>query len=241
MTSVRRGSDSSAVESVSISDSTSDGGEMAGTYPADLSSALRSLLDGVARTLGVPLALLSRDRAGWRFEAEAFPARPIADAQRFRGPGSAWPPGSTDVTDQTGAPWTGLLAGQVRQREWLLMLPGSAERWRAVNGLESIVDRFGDNLEAAVRLDDERHLAALHRRLYAFVRRLTRISDVELTYRCILRTLAKEVGAQTAALATYDEAQRALIISATQGYPQSIVEHIRIPPGHGVIGRTFES
>ena len=38
-----------------------------------LNSALRSLLDDVARTLGVPLALLSRDQAGWRFEAEAFP------------------------------------------------------------------------------------------------------------------------------------------------------------------------
>ena len=50
---------------------------------------------------------------------------------------SPWPtsPGA-DVTDQSGLPWTGLLAGQVREREWLLMVPGSAERWNAVSGLE---------------------------------------------------------------------------------------------------------
>ena len=55
------------------------------------------------------------------------------------------------------------------------MLPGNAERWNAVAGLDNVIGRFGRSLEAAVRLDDERHLAALHRRLYAFVRRLTRI------------------------------------------------------------------
>ena len=54
----------------------------------DLNQALRGLLDDVCRTLGVPLALLSRDRAGWRFEAEAFPPRPVADAPRFRAPAS---------------------------------------------------------------------------------------------------------------------------------------------------------
>ena len=67
------------------------------------------------------------------------------------------------MTDQAGSPWTGLLAGNLREREWLLMLPGNAERWNAVAGLETVIGRFGRSLESVVRLDDERHLAALHR------------------------------------------------------------------------------
>ncbi len=206
----------------------------------DLKQALRGLLDDVARTLGVPLALLSRDRAGWRFEAEAFPPRPVADASRFRPPMSDWRPGpGADVTDQAGSPWTGLLAGQIREREWLLMLPGRTERWNAVAGLEGVIARFRNGLEAVVRLDDERHLAVLHRRLYAFVRRLSRTSDVARTHRSILLAMAREVGAQTAALATYNESEQALTISATIGYPSAIVEHVRIQPGEGVIGQGF--
>ncbi len=81
----------------------------------------------------------------------------------------------------------------------------------------------------------------MHRRLYAFVRRLTRISDVARTHRCILQAIAKEVGAQTAAFATYSEAEQALVITATHGYPSAIVEHVRIQPGEGVIGQAFVS
>jgi len=207
---------------------------------SDLSQALRGQLEDVCRTLGVPLALLSRDRAGWRFEAEAFPARPVADVPRFRVPEVNRLSGSApEMTDRSGSPWTGLLAATLRDREWLLMLPGNAERWNAVAGLENVIGRFGRGLEAAVQLDDERHLAALHRRLYAFVRRLTRISDVADTHRRILDGIAREIGAQTAALATYSEAEQALVITAPRGYPSAIVDHVRIQPGEGVIGRAF--
>ncbi len=43
--------------------------------------------------------------------------------------------------------WPGIL----RDREWLLMLPGNAERWNAVAGLEHVIGRFGRSLEAAVQ------------------------------------------------------------------------------------------
>ena len=93
-----------AVESVSALDS----GQMPDMtprreeHPSDLSHVLRGLLDDVCRTLGVPLALLSRDRAGWRFEAEAFPPRPVADVPRFKAPAAEWRSGpEADVTDQT--------------------------------------------------------------------------------------------------------------------------------------------
>ena len=106
-------SDSTALESVSAHDSRQMP-DMMGREErrTDLSHVLRGLLDDVCRTLGVPLALLSRDRAGWRFEAEAFPPRPVADVPRFRAPAAEWRSGTeADVTDQTGSPWTGLLAG----------------------------------------------------------------------------------------------------------------------------------
>jgi len=57
----------------------------------DLNQSIRSLLDDVARALSVPLALLSRDRAGWQFEAEAIPQRPVAEVPRFSPPAGAWP------------------------------------------------------------------------------------------------------------------------------------------------------
>ena len=104
-----------------------------------------------------------------------------------------------------------------------------------------MIGRFGNGLEAIVRLDDERHLARLHRRLYAFVRRLGRSADTARTHRSILLTMAKEVGAQTGALATYNDSEQALMIAATLGYPSAIVEHVRIHPGEGVIGQAFVS
>ena len=112
--------------------------------PSDLNSALRGLLDDVARTLGVPLALLSRDQAGWRFEAEAFPPRPVADAPRFRAPAGDLVPGAgADVTTRADRRGPDCSPASLRDREWLLMLPGSAERWNAVAGLESVIGRFG--------------------------------------------------------------------------------------------------
>ena len=121
------------------------------------------------------------------------------------------------------------------------MLPGNAERWNAVAGLEHVINRFGRNLETAVQVDEERHLAGLHRRLYAFVRRLTRISETERTHQCIVDAIAREVRAQTAAFAAYNESEQALVISATRGYPVAIVDHVRIRPGDGVIGHAFVS
>ncbi len=60
-------------------------------------------------------------------------------------------------------------------------------------------------------------------------------------YQLIVDTVAREVGAQLVTLALYDDEQASLGIHATHGYPASLVEHLRIRPGSGVLGRTFES
>lgn len=60
-------------------------------------------------------------------------------------------------------------------------------------------------------------------------------------YDVVLRTLAAHVDASTASLAIFDEADQALRIVSTIGYPLSIVEHLRIRPGEGILGEVFES
>jgi len=207
-----------------------------------LQDALRVLLEGVSHTLGVPIALLSRDGAAWKFEAESHRAGPSSAAPRFLDSPVARKEGAdTELTDTAGSAWTGFVAGTSGEREWLLIVPGRAERWRQMPGLDDLMDRFARNLQTVVHLDDERQFGELHRRLYAFVRRLTRASDVAQTHACILQTLAREVHARTGALAVFSEAEQALTIVATYGYPRSIVEHIRVPAGEGIIGETFSS
>ena len=191
--------------------------------------------------LAVPVALLSRGRGGWRFELEAFPPHPVPEVPRFRTATlEDWGASAPDqVTDATGSPWTGLVVGRSSSREWLMLLPGSSERWAAVGALDGLIDRFGRNLESVVRTHDERRAADLHRRLYGFMRRLSRLSDQTQTHGCILETIANEVTATTASLAVYTESQQILTIVATHGYPQAIVDDVRIAPGQGVIGKTF--
>jgi diguanylate cyclase (GGDEF)-like protein len=224
------------VESVSANDSV----VMPESKPSwtNFEETLRTLLDDISSSLGVPVALLSRDPSGWKFEAEAFPPRASDDARSFRAPVRDWEPDAErEVTDQAGSRWTGLPAGNFKDREWLLMLPGSAEHWSAVPELENVVERIGRSLGPADPDDDDQHFGTLHRRLYGFARRLTDSSDAQKTHRIILKTMAREVRARTGVLALFDEAEQALVIVSTLGYPTALVEHLRIAPGEGILGR----
>jgi diguanylate cyclase (GGDEF)-like protein len=184
-----------------------------------LQAGLGVLLDAVSRTLGVPVALLSREGGAWRFEAESLQGR---TGERAR-----------------GSRWTGLLSRKAGEREWLLIVPERPERWQETPGLAEIIDQFWRNLDEVAEVDDERRRGELHKRLYAFSRRLTRISDVDRTYAYILRAIAAEVAARTGSIAVFSEVDRALRVVATLGYPQAIVDHVRIASGDGVIGQTF--
>ena len=48
-------------------------------------------------------------------------------------------------------------------------------------------------------------------------------------------------GRKIAAFAVFNEAEEALVITATLGYPSAAVEHLRIAPGEGVIGQAYQS
>ena len=75
--------------------------------------------------------------------------------------------------------------------------------------------------------------------VYAFSRRLAGTIEPPRVHQEIVDTIAVAVGAQQAALATYDEQDQTLSVVATHGYPSVLVEDLRIPPGTGVIGRVF--
>ena len=145
------------------------------------------------------------------------------------------------LRDSAGHAWTGISIGRVAERDWMLMVPGTSESWRGLAGLEQFIETTGASLEQVADTDDETYMSRFNRRLYAFSRRLARDSDSARAHQLVLRTLAAQVGARTGALATYLPAEDALAISATIGYPRAIVEHIRIMPGEGIIGRAFAS
>ena len=128
-----------------------------------LQDTLGTLLERISRSLGVPIALLSRDGGGWRFEADSFADAGFRGCRRPRARGAKGRIRGASAIAALDAPWTGLFAGTVRQREWLLMMPGRAEQWRDTPGLQDVVDQFGRSLEAAVHLDDERSVGELHR------------------------------------------------------------------------------
>jgi len=206
-----------------------------------LADAARLLSHGLARLLGQPIALLSRDATGWHFEAEGFPE----DSS-----GPTWTLGSdltgplttiSGLRDSAGHAWTGIAVGRVAERDWMVMVPGNSESWRGLAGLEEFVETIGASLEQVAETDDQTYMSRFNRRLYAFSRRLARDTDSARAHQLVLRTLAAQVGARTGALATYLPAEHALAISATIGYPRAIVEHIRILPGEGIIGRAFAS
>jgi diguanylate cyclase (GGDEF)-like protein len=89
--------------------------------------------------------------------------------------------------------------------------------------------------------DDDAVARRFEGRLYAFTRRLARESDPLRIHSLVLRTLAAQVQARTGALALYRPDENALAIATTIGYPSSIVEHLRIAPGEGILGRVFST
>ena len=75
---------------------------------------------------------------------------------------------------------------------------------------------------------------------YQMMRRLTRVRGVGPVSEVILAHAARAVCARLGALAIARSDAHATI-TATYGYPRALVEHIRIEPGVGVIGRVMQS
>ena len=203
-----------------------------------LAENLRSLLHSLAATLGTPLALLSREHDEWRFEAEAFPPGhdrggrlPLASMLRER----------AVAGDPLWEGLTGLVLGRARNREWVLLIPGGAESW-SKPATDALVKDARRRLRRLLGVhDDEGDADRFGRRIYSFSRRLARETDTHRVHGLILRTMAGHVRARVGALALYHVDEKALVIVATHGYPSVLVEHLRIQPGEGILGRAYAS
>lgn len=87
----------------------------------------------------------------------------------------------------------------------------------------------------AHRLEAERRADRIER----FSRALVAISDSATIHRTIVEEMARAVDAEIGAMAVYVPQENGLVITATHGYPPVLVEHVRIAPGEGVLGRVF--
>jgi diguanylate cyclase (GGDEF)-like protein len=121
---------------------------------------------------------------------------------------------------------------------WLLLLPGAPPAWRAVPWFESFVRDISLALQLVTVRERLTRQQRLTRASYAFARRLGRAAPREL-HLLIVATMAEAVGATTGSVAIYLPEESSLAIRATWGYPEMLVQHVRVPVGAGVLGSVF--
>ena len=181
--------------------------------------------------VGVPAALLQRVRGRWRFAGES--GDPVLDgALMVRADNGSY--SASDERYCTGLALHGL-------SDWVVLLPGPKEQWEARTDLPGPLQQLGEDARAMTRLQRATALARADRIGYLLGRRCARLTDPERIYHDIARAAAAAVHADLAALAVFVPDEGTLRIVSTHGYPQMIVEHVRLEPGEGVIGRVFAS
>ena len=149
-----------------------------------VAAGARILCRALALTLGRPIALLSRDAEGWHFEAEGFPNGHIEPTLTL--PSLLEPLADPDgLRDSTGQAWTGVAVGELSGRQWMLMLPGAADHWSNLSGLEQFIQNVSGSLECMAERDEEAYVSRFNRRLYSFSRRLARDSDSQRAHQLV--------------------------------------------------------
>lgn len=194
----------------------------------------------LAVLLNVPIALLSRDQLSWRFESHAFPELSSANALIELQVEAVSDP-LKQLQDDSGQAWTAIALGTLGARDWAVLLPGQSSAWTDRPEFEELIEEVSRGLGQVATKDLLAYANRFQSRLHRFNLRLARERNREDLASLVLQTLAFQVRALTGALALYEPAEEALAIVATKGYPQSIVEHLRIKPGDGLLGRTFNS
>jgi diguanylate cyclase (GGDEF)-like protein len=207
---------------------------------ATLASAAELLAQNLARLVNAPLALLSRDPFSWRFEAHAFPDRANSGALIRFDQNAADDP-LERLQQDSGDDWTAIALGTLGDREWTMLLPGQSEAWAVRPGFDQLVDDFSWSLGQVASRERTDYASRFQRRLHAFTHRLAREDDSVRLNSLVLQSIASQVLACTGALAVFSDSDNALAIVATLGYPRSLVEHLRIASGEGVLGRAYQT
>jgi diguanylate cyclase (GGDEF)-like protein len=206
-----------------------------------LARAIEAVSSSLATVLNAPIALLSRDPLSWRFETQAFPETSPMDALATVRHSETIEDPVKRLHQNSGHAWTAFGLGTFGDRDWALLLPGQSGAWAERPGFEQLVENVTWSLGQVANRELADYANQFQRRLHAFNRRLTRECGADHLNSLVLKTLARQVRAQTGALALYGRAEDALAIVATTGYPLSVVEHLRIRPGDGLIGSVYKS
>jgi diguanylate cyclase (GGDEF)-like protein len=201
--------------------------------------APRNAIGAIGEIVGTKVALLGKDAGTWTVLAEGAtgPALPqltgatSATLDRV-GDGKAivleyWRP--------NGEGWT--LVGLTRRAGSPAVLVFAGDWTRSATSLLQL----GQNVllaECAYALASAGHVRVATHRL---TRELSRATGVRNVAEVAIRNAARAVRAQLAALAVADPDGQNLSIMATHGYPLTLVEHLRIPRGEGVLGSVFQS
>ena len=194
---------------------------------ADFAAAADRLARGTADILGTEVSV-ERRVAPPVPEAQL----PLADTAR---------PPLRVVLDHAAREWTELALGTHAGAAVTLRLAG---RWDDRRSRACLTDYAG-LADIALRGPALRVAAAQAEGVvaatYAFARRLTKVHSAQPLRQFIVDTMAETTHARIGSLATYADDEGHLRVAATHGYPQVLVDHVRLVPGEGVLGRVFES
>jgi diguanylate cyclase (GGDEF)-like protein len=193
----------------------------------------------IAEIMGARVALVGKESGAWTVLADAGhgPSLPdlggeirptlerVGDAptvvlERWAPTGDDWT--LVGLTRRAGAPAVLILHG-----DWT---PSTSSLLQLGHNLLLAECAYALATSAQVRL-------ATHR----LSRALARTTGVRSVSEVAVRSAARAVHAQIAALAVANTDGQALAIMATHGYPLTLVEHLRIRRGEGVLGSVFET
>ncbi|OFV94193.1 MAG: hypothetical protein A3H95_16415 [Acidobacteria bacterium RIFCSPLOWO2_02_FULL_64_15] len=207
-----------------------------GTGGGPIGATLNTLAGRIAIVLSAKVAfLVKRDRA-WSPLAASPTAPPLPPAGQ---------PDPTFGTLVEAPPAMSAVRWSRGDEEWTLVRCGASRYLMAIEGdwthaapvLLTLAGNIGLTLRARAGGERGRMLVATQR----LARLLSRVSGREDVSNVVVGQMAQAVSARMAALAMLDPSDRRLTIVATYGYPLTLVEHLRIEPGTGVLGSVFQS
>jgi diguanylate cyclase (GGDEF)-like protein len=180
-------------------------------------------IERLASTLQSPSLIRAHDGTGWRTLAASRDIEGVPPEQ-----GVAIP-----IPDPRGA-----------QRELVVFRraeasPASRKRLEDEEWREAVGGALGTALEVVALREDRAKATARQQHLEAFSRSLVGITSAATLHGVIVESMAQAVGAEIGALAVPLQAEQTLAVTATYGYPSVVVEHVRLAPGEGVLGRVF--
>ena len=185
---------------------------------ATVAAACERIVEDLARTMQVECAILEKHGHAW-----VAASRSAKDFQIPEGPSDA-------TVISLG------VAGGVERTLLIHRRNGDPldQAW-----LEILRTTLSDALTlVAMRLESERR-REVDRRCYRFAAELLRTRGRAHLHRFIVERMAQAVDSETGSLAMYLASENALAVVATYGYPSVLVDHVRVKPGEGVLGRVF--